>query len=244
MSIPMRHLFYSRAALASALLLLTCAHVSAEDLPSLGARTAAYAQRWNSTPVAAHVLQRVGNRPVIKVRENAQETRRLTQKFADTLGVVFVPHASEWGHALIRVGSMVYHLGDVRYASAKHLSDAFYVREKMAAYEFMFKSDRHTVQRLKRIFADKVQKIQSGELHYQLRPWETNPPQGQNCETFVTSTLKQELPHLGLYEGYKGAVGLAQWCMRPGSPAEAACIYAAPGHDPAARDNFRFDLLD
>jgi hypothetical protein len=52
------------------------------------------------------------------------------------------------------------------------------------------------------------------------------------------------VPNLGLYgfPGYRGAVGLGQWCLRSNPKVEAITVYSTG--DAAAQEGFRMEKLE
>jgi len=219
------------AALLAALLL---AQVARAQVPSVREAAAALAAR-NPTPVARSLQDRV-RVPVVKVR-GCVEAGRYAQGLPPSVEVIFRPDASEWGHAHVRVGEMVYDLGAAYFARATPMRSAGWLDRD--AYGFVFSCTAEQQARLQQVYGDKVRKIQRGELKYQLKPWETPTPQGENCETFVVSTLCQHLPELGMYPPtrYAGATGLARFCLSS-RKLEAVTIYST--QDPAASEGFAF----
>jgi len=209
--------------------------------PGVRERIAALATQQNRTPVCASLLRRAAGKPVLKVRDRV-EAARLATTLPNSLEIIFRPGPSEWGHAHIRVGDRVYDLGAANFArNDQFLATSWFPREE--AYGFVFSCDEGTRCSLQATYADKVRKLKAGVLKYQLRPWETPAPQGENCETFVANTLRQLCPGLGLYPAghYAGATGLARWCLA--SPKlEGVTIYS--GTDAAAQDTFKLRRLE
>jgi hypothetical protein len=209
--------------------------------PAVRDQITALAAQHNRTPVCAALLRRAAGKPVLKLRDRA-DAAKLSSAAPNSFEIIFRPAPSEWGHAHIRVGERVFDLGAPGFARDELSRLAtWFPREE--AYGFVFACDEGTRWRLQETYGDKVKKHRTGELKYQLKPWETPTPQGENCETFVASTLRKLVPGLGLYpEGrYAGAVGLAQWCL--GSPRLAGItIYSSA--DEAAKDTFTLRRLE
>lgn len=197
--------------LTSAIVAATKAKASALRPLSLQERATALAQRNPDSAPSAALQHRVRQRPIIRIQDEF-DVDPYVNKLADTIEIIFRPDASEWGHAHIRAGDHVYDLGGSYFARALRLDDGvdLLMRE---SYGFVFASTPQTVAALKQTYGDKVARLNAGTLQYQLRPWETPRPEGENCETFVTNTLRELVPELNVYSAtqYRGAIGLARW---------------------------------
>ncbi|MCA9668069.1 MAG: hypothetical protein KC503_20865, partial [Myxococcales bacterium] len=215
------------------------ASAAARAEPSVRQRAETYAQQHNRAAISQALSRRARGRPVITL-PGKQQVRSYCEAFKhDTIEIIFRPHASEWGHIHLRAGDTVYDLGGSRFARADKLPDASSV-VRGAAYGFVFGMSRETISQLKRQLDDKVRKAKSGELRFSYKPWQE---QGHSCETFITSTLRELTPALGVYRsGFRGATGLGKWGLSS-DKLEAITLYGASS-DKATRERFAFDKLD
>lgn len=206
---------------------------------TLRARAQAFAREHNRTPITPQLATRLGPKPLVKV-QTTQQAAQLATQLGHSFEVIFRPAASDDGHIHIRAGNMLYDFGAARFARATPMERADVLLR--GAYGFVFESDAATVTRMQQTFGDKVRKAQSGELAFSIAPWKTNH-QGQNCETFVTSTLHELAPGLSLYpqRSYRGAVGLGRFCL---DSDKTQCVTVYGRGDPTASAGFRFDKLD
>lgn len=206
---------------------------------TLRSRAKAFALQNNRTPVTPRLLTRLGQKPLVKLR-TTQQAAQLATQLGHSFEVIFRPSASDDGHIHIRAGDMLYDFGAARFARATPMQQADVLLR--GAYGFVFESDAATIARMKQTFGDKVQKAKSGQLAFSIAPWQTHH-QGQNCETFVTSTLHELAPGLSLYpqRSYRGAVGLGRFCLNSD---KTQCVTVYGRGDPTTSDSFRFDKLD
>jgi len=206
-------------------------------------RAVAFARQHNTTPVARRLLSKVRSRPVMKVR-SPETLRAYAEAMSNSVEIIYRPSPSEPGHIHVRAGDKLFDLGNVRFARAGQFTTSGSVLNREEAYGFVLPASAAQIRRLQEIYTDKVGRVRNGQLpfdEYGRRP-------GESCETFVTNTLREVCPELGLDAQYRfgtmGAHGLAKWCLTTSSALQAVTIYSSSRQDPAANEAFTFRKVE
>lgn len=201
--------------------------------PSGPATVAANGARYRPSKVSGALARRLGGRSVMAVGRGGRQGKAYARDLGDTVEILFQPHASSFGHVLVRIGQQVYDMPNAMGARSQSFDSMLrWIHSPM--YGFVFDSTPERVAELDRAFKSFIASRPAFSTM-------GSGPDGYSCAAFVTSVLASKAPELQI--GLEvGATTFASGLFRAGSH-QAVTLYGSAA-DQAGSESFRFERLD